>query len=128
MMSLTKQIKKGVLTMNLTYRTEGDFQLPNLDVPEAPKVGKYGMLRRSYLRNHKQAIYTGMLLSGKLNPHLEEVDRRSNEMMEQLTTQMAQTEGVTEQMKATDEMKWVALMNNIRQRAEELVLTELVYS
>jgi hypothetical protein len=128
MMSLTKQIKKGVLTMNLTYRTEGDFQLPNLDVPEAPKVGKYGMLRRSYLRNHKQAIYTGMLLSGKLNPHLEEVDRRSNEMMEQLTTQMAQTEGVPEQMKATDEMKWVALMNNIRQRAEELVLTELVYS
>jgi hypothetical protein len=128
MMSLTKQIKKGVLTMNLTYRTEGDFQLPNLDVPEAPKVGKYGMLRRSYLRNHKQAIYTGMLLSGKLNPHLEEVDQRSNEMMEQLTTQMAQTEGVTEQMKATDEMKWVAMMNNIRQRAEELVLTELVYS
>jgi hypothetical protein len=128
MMSLTKQIKKGVLTMNLTYRTEGDFQLPNLDVPEAPKVGKYGMLRRSYLRNHKQAIYTGMLLSGKLNPHLEEVDQRSNEMMEQLTTQMAQTEGVTEQMKATDEMKWVALMNNIQQRAEEVVLAELIYS
>jgi hypothetical protein len=86
------------------------------------------MLRRSYLRNHKRGIYTGMLLSGKLNPHLEEVDRRSNEMMEQLTTQMAQTEGVTEQLKATDQMKWVGLMNNIRQRAEEIVLTELVYS
>jgi hypothetical protein len=128
MMSLTKQSKKGELVMNLTYRTEGDYQLPNLEVPEAPRVGKYGMLRRSFLRDHRQAIYTGMLLSGKLNPHLEEVDRRSNEMMEQLTTQMAQTEGVTEQLKATDQMKWVGLMNNIRQRAEEIVLTELVYS
>jgi hypothetical protein len=128
MMSLTKQSKKGELVMNLTYRTEGDYQLPNLEVPEAPRVGKYGMLRRSFLRDHRQAIYTGMLLSEKLNPHLEEVDRRSNEMMEQLTTQMAQTEGVTEQLKATDQMKWVGLMNNIRQRAEEIVLTELVYS
>jgi hypothetical protein len=128
MMSLKKQSKKGVLTMKLTYRTEGDYQLPNLEVPEAPRVGKYGMLRHSYLRNHKQAIYTGMLLSGKLNPHLEEVDRRSNEMMEQLTTQMAQTEGVTEQMKASDQMMWVQTMNNIRQRAEEIVLTELIYN
>jgi hypothetical protein len=128
MMSLTKQSKKGELVMNLTYRTEGDYQLPNLEVPDAPRVGKYGMLRRSFLRDHRQAIYTGMLLSEKLNPHLEEVDRRSNEMMEQLTTQMAQTEGVTEQLKATDQMKWVGLMNNIRQRAEEIVLTELVYS
>jgi hypothetical protein len=86
------------------------------------------MLRRSYLRNQKEAIHTGMLLSGKLNPHLEEIDRQASEMIEQLTTQMAQTEGVTEQLKATDQMKWVGLMNNIRQRAEEVVLAELIYN
>jgi hypothetical protein len=128
MMRSNRQIKKGESMMKLTYRTEGDYLLPNLEVPEAPKVGKYGMLRRTFLRENKQGIYTGMLLSGKLNPHLEEVDRQANEMMERLTTQMARSEGVTESLKATDQMRWVALMNNIRQRAEENVLAELIYS
>ena len=114
--------------MEVTYRTEGDYLLPNLTVPEAPKVGKYGMLRREYLRKNKNGLYTGMLLSGKLNGHLEEVDRQANEMVENLTTQMAKAEGVTEQLKATDQMRWVGLMNNIRASAEEVVLRELVYA
>ena len=64
--------------MKLTYTTQGDYLLPNLEVPEAPKVGKYGMLRRSFLRNHRKALYTGMMLADKLNAHLEEVDRQAN--------------------------------------------------
>ena len=114
--------------MEVTYRTEGDYLLPNLTVPEAPKVGKYGMLRREYLRKNKNGIYTGMLLSGKLNGHLGEVDRQATEMVENLTAQMAKAEGVTEQLKATDQMRWVGLMNNIRASAEEVVLRELVYA
>ena len=103
--------------MELTYRTEGDYRLPNLEAPEAPKVGKYGMLRRSYLQTHRNAYYTGMLLSGRLNAHLEKIDRQATEMVEQLMAR-----------KASDQMKWVGLMNNIRAAAEEVALTELVYA
>lgn len=114
--------------MELTYRQEGDYLLPNLEVPESPKIGRYGMLRRDYLRKNHDGIYTGMLLRGTLNSHLEETDRQAMEMMEYLMSRMAQQEGVTESLKATDQMRWVALMNNIRQRAEEIVLTELIYA
>ena len=114
--------------MELTYRTESGYQLPNLEVPEAPQVGKYGMLRRSYLANHKHGIYTGMLLTGELNSHLAEIDRQATEMVDRLTEQMAAEQGVTEELKASDQMKWVGLMNNIRASAEEVVLTELVYA
>ena len=110
--------------MELTYRTEGDYRLPNLEAPEAPKVGKYGMLRRSYLQSHRNAYYTGMLLSGRLNAHLEKIDRQATEMVEQLTARMAREQGVTEELKASDQMKWVGLMNNIRAAAEEMALTE----
>ena len=114
--------------MELTYRTEGDYRLPNLDVPEAPKAGKYGMLRRSYLRKNKSGIYTGMMLSGKLDSHLAEIDRQATEMVDSLTSRMAAEQGVNESLKASDQMKWVGLMNGIRASAEEVVLTELVYA
>ena len=114
--------------MNLTYRTEGDYQLPNLIPPESPKLGKYGMLRRSYLRKHHNGLYTGMQLSGKLDRHLEETDRQATEMVDRLTAQLAREQGVTEQMKASNQMKWVELMNNCKNQAEEVVLRELIYS
>ena len=114
--------------MKLTYTTQGDYLLPNLEVPEAPKVGKYGMLRRSFLRNHRKALYTGMMLSDRLNRHLEEVDQQANTILEKLLKQMAQEQGVTEELKAKDQMLWVQLMNNLRQAAEETVLAEVVYS
>lgn len=114
--------------MELTYRMEGDYRLPNLDVPEAPKVGKYGMLRRSYLRKNKSGIYTGMMLSGKLDGHLAEIDREAAEMVSSLTERMAAEQGVNESLKASDQMKWVGLMDNIRASVEEMVLTELVYA
>ena len=114
--------------MELTYTTRGDYLLPDLSVPESPKIGKYGMLRRSYLREHRDGIYTGMLLSGKLNGHLEEIDRTASEMMNRLTTELAKAQGVTESLKASNQMKWVDLMNNIRNQAEEIVMAELIYS
>ena len=114
--------------MEVTYRAEGDYLLPNLTVPEAPRVGKYGMLRRSYLKNHRSGIYTGMMLSGKLDGHLTEIDRQAHEMVERLIEQMAAQQGVNEQLKATDQMKWVGLMNNIKASAEEIVLRELIYN
>ena len=114
--------------MELTYRTESGYQLPNLTAPEAPVLGKYGMLRRSYLREHRNGVYTGMMLSGKLDSHLMEVDRRASEMVERLTEQMAAQQGVNEALKASDPMKWVGLMNNIKASAEETVMRELIYS
>ena len=114
--------------MELTYRTESGYRLPNLDVPEVPKVGKYGMRRRSYLANHKHGIYVGMLLTGELNGHLEEIDRQATEMVEKLVEKMAAEQGVTESLKASDQMKWVGLMNNFKASAEEVVMKELVYA
>lgn len=114
--------------MELTYRMQGDFRLPNLIPPESPKVGKYGMLRHSYLRKHREGLYTGMLMEGTLNAHLEEVDREANRMLEQLTTQMALEQGVTEELKARDQMLWVQRMNSIRQAAEEIIYSQLIYA
>ena len=114
--------------MELTYTPQGDYQIPDLEIPESPKVGKYGMLRRTFLREHKDGIYTGMLLNGTLNSHLEEVDAQANRMMDELTEQMKIQNGVTEQMKAEDQMKWVGLMNLIRHSAEEVVLRDLIYA
>ena len=114
--------------MELTFRTEGEYQLPNLSVPESPNCGKYGMMRRSFLREHRKGIYSGMLLSGKLNSHLEEIDRQAEAMMHRLTSEMAKTQGVTESLKASDPMKWTGLMNNLKAQAEETILNELIYA
>ena len=114
--------------MELTYTMQGDYLIPNLEAPESPKVGKYGMLRRTFLREHKDGIYTGMMLDGTLNRHLEEVDAQANRMMDKLTEQLKVLNGVTEQMKAEDQMKWVGLMSSIRHSAEEVVLRDLIYA
>ncbi len=112
----------------LTYHWEGDYLIPDLEAPEAPKIGKFGTLRHKYLRSRHRGIFDGMLLEGSLNPHLEQIDRQANEMMERLTAQMAQAEGVTEALKARDQMAWVRAMNSIRNRAEEIVLNDLIYA
>lgn len=114
--------------MELTYTMQGDYRLPNLIPPESPTVGKYGMLRHSYLHKNREGLYTGMLMEGTLNAHLEEVDREANRMLEQLTTQMAREQGVTEELKARDQMLWVQRMNNIRQAAEEIIYSQLIYA
>ena len=112
----------------LTYHRHGDYLIPDLEAPEAPRIGKYGTMRHQYLRNHHRGIFDGMLLNGTLNAHLEEIDRQANEMMERLTLQMAQREGVTEALKAEDQMAWVQRMNNLRERATEIVNQELIFT
>ena len=114
--------------LELTYHWEGNYLIPDQNPLEAPRIGKYGTMRHKFLRDHHRGILDGMLLSGKLNAHLEEVDQQANEMMERLTTQMAKAEGVTEQFKAADQMAWVRAINNIKARAEEIVLNELIYA
>ena len=114
--------------MELTYTTQGDYLIPDLTVPESPKLGKYGMLRRTFLREHRDGIYTGMLLNGTLNSHLEEGDRQAQKMLDDLTEQMKALNGVTEQLKAEDQMRWVQMMNSIRHSAEEVILNDLIYA
>ena len=114
--------------MEITYTRVGDYFLPNLTAPESPKVGRWGMLRHSYLRKYHDGLYTGMLMKGTLNSYLEEVDRQAQEMEQLLISQLAQQEGVTEQLKAEHQMEWVARMNNIRHQADEIVLNELIYA
>ena len=119
-------MKKGYKTTELTYRQDGDYLLPNFEVPECPKVGIWGDRRRKYLRKHQQALYTAMMLSDTLNTHLEEVDRTATEMFDRLTSQLANQEGITEQLKATNQTEWVQQMNNVRNRAAEIVWKELI--
>ena len=114
--------------MGGTYHREGDYLLPDLEAPEAPRIGKYGMLRFRYLRDQKKAIFSGMQMSGSLNSHLEQIDREATEMVERLTSQMSKAEGVTEALKRSDQMAWVGAMNSIRDRAEETVLNDLIYA
>lgn len=114
--------------MEITYTLVGDYYLPNLTAPESPKVGRWGMLRFNYLRKHRETLYTIMLMKGTLNPHLEEIDRQAQEMEQQLISQLAQQEGITEQLKADNQMEWVARMNSIRNRADEIVLNDLIDS
>ena len=114
-------------SLNLTYTRHGDFYLPDFEAPEAPRIGKFGSMRHDYLRTWHRGIFDAMLLKDTLNDHLEEIDRQANEMLNRLTNQMAKAEGVTEQLKADDQMEWVRRMNNIRNRAEEIVNSELIY-
>ena len=109
-----------------TYHREGDYLIPDLVPPPSPHIGIWGERRRQYLRKNREPIYTAMLLSGKLNAHLEDVDRQAEEMLYQMVDQMARAEGVTEQLKAADQMAWIGAMNNIRARAEEVVYAELI--
>ena len=111
----------------LWYELVGDYYLPLLRAPERPKLGKYGRLRYQYLRKHRRAVFDGMQMLGTLNSHLKEINKAAMEMLDRLVRQMAESEGVTEDIKAKDQMSWVWAMNNIEARAEEIVLHDLIY-
>ena len=115
--------------MTIQYHKSGNYYLPNfvLEETESQPIGKYGRMRKQYLKEHRPVLYSNMLLKGKLFQHLAEIDEACEERMELLTRQMAKQEGVTEALKASDQMEWVRHMNSIRNRAEEIVLSELVY-
>ena len=111
-----------------TYKQVGDYLLPDVEVPENPGVGFWGMQRRKYLLDHQPALYTALFLGGKLSDHLREIDRSATQMFDQLVDQLKTRNGVTEQLKATDQMKWVRRLNAIRHEAAEIVAKELIYN
>ena len=115
--------------MELTYHWEGDVLIPDLELENGSnyQIGKYGRMRQRYLFENHHVMYTHLVLTEKLWKHLEEVDMECNDMMDMLTTRMAEHEGVTEHLKSVDQLGWVRKMNNIRSRAEEVVLHDLIY-
>ena len=116
--------------MDLTYRNEDDFLIPNLMVKTNPNItlGKYAYLRKKYLKQHRKLLYINLLTSGNLTEHLWDIEQTALERLEIITKSMAVNEGVTEELKANDPMKWTGLMNSIRSAAEEAIMTELIYS
>ena len=112
----------------MSYTLHGDYYLPDLVLrEEEPIYGKCGMLRKQFLKEHRSARYQYLLLTGKLNEHLNQIDQESRKQMEMLMGQMVERQGVTEELKVQDQMKWVRLMNNIKASAEEIVLKNMVY-
>lgn len=115
--------------MSLTYHRKGDYLFPNLVLePEEPaQLGKYGRMRKEYLKEHRPGTYSELLLEGKLNRHLGEMEEAAHDYFDQLTTQMAKAENVTEALKAENQMEWVQRMNSIRDRADEIILRDFIY-
>lgn len=125
-----KKLEKYIVDekTGLKYELVGDYYYPCLEASEAPKVGRFGMMYRDYLRTHKRVAYSGLMLSGKLKEHIEDIDRQAEDMYSQLVDSMKQAEGVNEQLKAADQMEWVRRMNSIRNRAEEIVKSKVVFA
>ena len=115
--------------MEISYSQCGDYLIPNLVLPkeEQQPIGKYGRMRKRYLQEHRPVLYSNLILSCKLYQHLSEIDHACVDRMDLLTRQMADLEGVAEALKAVDQFEWVRRMNSIHNRAEEIVLSELVY-
>ena len=114
----------------LTYWANGDYLIPNLTLTEQERqpLGKYGRMRKNYLKEHRPVLWNSLLLSEKLYPHLREIDEAANSRLEQLMPELMKAAGVTEALKASDPMKWTGLMNSLKAQAEEVILNELIYS
>ena len=115
---------------NLTYTQNGDYLIPDLSLSEQPEkpLGKYGRMRKAYLKEHRPILYNQLLMSEKLYPHLIEIDETAQSRLEQMMPQLAKDAGATEQLKASDPMKWVGLMNTCKAQAEEILMAELIHS
>ncbi len=116
---------------NLTYRSVGDFRIPNLTLPPEEAnitLGKWGMLYKDYLLKNKKAVFSTLLAEGKLYQHCAEIENQARNMLDTLVEQMKVPEGVTEQLKEENQLEWVQRMNNIQQRANEIVFNELIYT
>jgi len=116
--------------MKIEYMKCGDYLIPNLKANDEPAepLTKYGLLHRSYLKEHRKGIYSGMMLEGTLKAHCLMVQEQAQERLDRIMSQLAESEGVNERLKAENQMEWVGRMNNIKARAEEIVLHELVYT
>ena len=112
-----------------TYTQVGDYLIPDISLPDAPaySIGKYGRMREAFLKEHRPGLYTRLILSGKLYEHLSEVERICNERLDIMISQMVKAQGVTEAMKAQDQLGWVGRMNEIKHSAEESILAEIIF-
>ena len=115
--------------MGGTYTQVGDYLLPDLKLPEEEQqpIGVWGQRHRRYLKDHRRSTYATLFTNGKLNSYLADIDRQAEEMFSRLVKQMAEAEGVTETLKAANQMEWVGMMNSIRNKAMKIVNTELIY-
>ena len=121
--------QKELRRMEITYTQIGDYLYPNITLVEDDKlpIGKYGRMRKEYLREHRPVIYNVLAVQGKLQRHLWEIDQAANERLEQMIPEMKKQAGITEQLKAEDQMAWVGQMNALKQQAEEIIFAELIY-
>ena len=109
-----------------TYRKENGNLVPDVELPEQKPIGKYGRMHLDYLKQHRRGRYSALLGEGRLNTYLADVDEQAHEMLTSLTVELAKTQGIDEHLKATDQMRWVQKMNNVRNSAEETVMRELI--
>ena len=109
-----------------TYREENGNLVPDMELPEQMHIGKYGKMHLDYLKKHRRGRYSALLGEGRLNAYLADVDEQAHEMLISLTVELAKAQGIDEHLKATDQMRWVQMMNNIRSSAEETVMRELI--
>ena len=116
--------------MEVTYRVQEGFRLPNLLLPQEAEVhlGKYAELRRQYIKKHRRVLYTNLKTSGQLAAHLAEIEETAQRMVTQTVAQMAKAEGMTEELKTVDPQRWTGLMNNLKHSAEDAVLSDLIYN
>lgn len=128
-MKKKSRIRKGELNMELTYRQEGDYLVPDLEMDEQPEgeLRKFGLLRKKYLMENDEAQFSILLFKNELMGHLFTLQEQAEKRMDRIMTQMAEEMGVDEVLKERDQMQWVRKMNGIRQSAEETVLTEMIY-
>ena len=114
--------------MELTYTRAGDYEIPNIALSQTGSIGHYGRLRREYLKEHRPVVFNTLVLSERLFPHLQEIDRRAHDRMDELTEKLKQERMIDEKLKARDPMRWVGEMNNIRACSEEIVMKEIIYA
>ena len=115
-------------SMNIEYRRNGDYLVPNIELNQPPPLGKYGRMRRTFLKENCPVLYNHLLLSGKLYPHLQEVDETAHQRLEQMMPQLAKDAGAMEELKARDPMEWTGRMNVCKAQAEEILMAELICS
>ena len=122
-------MEKHITQNGIKYELKGEQYYPMLEISEQEKhkIGKYGLLRHDYIKQHKRGTYTTLLTEGRLNAHLHEIDAQANEMVEAIVADFARERGIDEELKASDALKWVAEMNNIKASAEEIVLREVIF-
>ena len=122
-------MKEKIYENGIEYILVGDYYLPNIDVPhEKHHIGKYGMLHRDYIKEHSPWFYARLQGKGELYDYIEEIDMRARNMVDDIILKAAQKQGITDELKTTDQMKWVGLMNNLKAQAEEFVFSEIVYA